>query len=392
MTDSDDPPITVYGTAGLNGVNDPDTGGQRDITLPHWPSRVMPASGSDGHADIIDTSTGIIHSFYKLRNTNGRWTASMYGWSRIDGRGWGDAAHWSQGARASGVPSSGGLIRRHEVNDGAPYYKHALAMSLPTHSLANGISAPSYVYPATTADTGAASFTGALPLGARMMLPASFDLSRIKNPDLRKVANTLKVYGAYVVDSNYDTAYSIYVENGSGFSLMPNGWDTSVVDELELIRAALRQVVGAEGWVNGNNASLPADDDDPLLSMRGRWVHTGTSVTGPGAFRTWEQAIVFPDTKTRISQTNYTTLSKVNWGKPVAGRKMRFKSVASGGARIRLQVKTGPSVAFDSGFLQNDTGASFTWPGTENGAVSVVLIAESGVNMPSSVRGVLSAD
>ena len=389
MAKASDPAVTVYGTAGLSGVGDPDTGGYRNVTLPRWPADVVPASGGDGHADIVDTVSGIVHSFYQLRKTNGRWTATMYGWSRIDGPGWGDGGHWSQGARASGVPSSGGLIRKHEINDGAANYQHALAMSLPGQSLANGISSPSYIAPATTADNHAATYTGAIPLGARMMLPASFDTSTIKNAALRKIANTLKIYGAFVIDGNYDTAYGIYVENGGGFNLMPNNWDNEVVKSLETIRAAMRQVKGASSWIDGNGKTVNTTVKPRLLSMRGSWATTGTVTVVPNTFQTWEQAVVFPTTKNRISRTNYTNLSKVSWSKPSTGTWVRFKSEATGGARIRLQVRSGATVAYDSGYLQNDTLMAFPWPAANGGDISLVLIAESGVNTASSVRGLL---
>jgi hypothetical protein len=392
MAKASDPPVTIYGTAGLTGVADPDSGVYRNITLPHWPADVVPASGGDGHADIVDVTTGILHSFYLLRVTNGRWTASMYSWTRVDGRGFGDAEHWSQGARASGAPPSGGLIRKHEVDDGAAYYKHALAISLPSQTMSNGITSPSYVYPATAADSNAATHTGMIPLGARLMLPASFDTSKLSTSALRKVANTLKVYGAYVVDTNYDTAFAINVENGANFNLMPTGWDGNVAAGLELIRAALRQATGAQGWIDGNGKAKGGPDLPGILSMRGTWGTTGGYTAGPGSFQTWQQAIVFPNTANRISQTNYTKVSTVSWAKPSGGQTMRFKSVATGGARIRLQVKTGNAVAFDSGYLQNDTAATFAWPYASAGAVSLVLIAESGVNTASSARGVLSTD
>lgn len=59
-----DGPVTVYGPEGTSGISDPDSGGPRaSITIPRWPAGVTPAAGTDGHADIVDTETGIIHSF-----------------------------------------------------------------------------------------------------------------------------------------------------------------------------------------------------------------------------------------------------------------------------------------------------------------------------------------
>jgi hypothetical protein len=389
--DADDAPMVVHGRPGVGGIADPDSGGYRSyITMPRWPAGVTPASGGDGHCDIVDTVTGIVHSFYQLKYIGGQWTASMYSWSRVDGRGWGDPEHWSQGARASGVPPSGGLIRKHEIADGAAYYNHALAMSLPAHTLANGITAPSYIYPATVADNFAAANTGKIPLGARLMLPDSFDTSKLTTAALRKVANTLKRHGAYVVDSNYDTAFSIYVENGANYSLMPNGWDENIVRGLELIRGALRQVVDAEEWVDGDGKSKAGPAKTGLLSMRGVWLEAGGTAAGRGKFDSWQQAIVFPNTATKLTQVNYTNgWSGVSWGKPKHNADMRFAAVTTNGARIRIKIMNGAFVEFDSGFLNNGVSVTFKWPAK---TTSIVLAAESGVNTVSQARGVLTAD
>ncbi|USX13004.1 Atrophin-1 multi-domain protein [Oxalobacteraceae bacterium OTU3CAMAD1] len=381
---ANDKPVTVH------NVPDPDSAKTRNIVLPHWPAGVTAASGSDGHADIVDTQTGIVHSFFQLKYVGGKWTATMYSWSRLDGRGWGDAVHWSQGARASGVPASGGLIRKHEIDDGAELYRHVLAMALPSQSLANGIGQPTYVYPATTADTTAYSNTGAIPLGTRIMLPAWFDHTTITNPALRKIANTLKIYGAFVVDRTYDTAYSIYVENGAKFTLMPNGWDTRVVADLERMRSALRPVVWSETWVNGAGKPLANVEKPGVLSMRGDWQVQGGGV-GPGSFDTWQQALTFPYTEKKLSQINYSTgASHVSWAKLKTGEMMRFTSVASGGATIRLQVRVGNALYFDSSYLGDGSSATFAWPNSSLGKISVVLLADSGVYTASKVRGVLT--
>jgi len=393
MAKAGDPPITIYGKTGTSGVADPDTGYYRTINLPRWPASVVPANGGDGHADIVDTVSGVIHSFYQLKNTNGKWTASMYSWSRLDGSGFGNGAHWSQGARASGAPSMAGIIRKHEIDDGMPYYTHALAMTLPQHTLANGISHPSYVAPATSTDNYASYNTGTIPMGALMMLPAGFDTNSLSSPKLRKIASTLKLWGAYVVDSNFDTAYGIHVESGAGFTLMPGGrWDTNVVADLEKIRAALRQVVSVSGWVNGNAVNYYKEPAQDTLSMRGTWM-LATGGKGPGSFDTWQQSVVFPHTTTKISQVNYNNeISKVGWAKPVAGKRMRFSSVSSGGATIRLQVRVGGKVVVDSGYLGDGSATVFNWPSAAASNVAVTLLAESGVNTASRTRGVLTFD
>ena len=387
-----DAPMTVYGRTGTSGVNDPDSGQVRTITIPHWPAAVAAAIGTDGHADIIDTETGIIHSFFQLqKNAAGNWTASMYSWSPVNGSGWGQPDHWSQGARASGVPPSAGLIRRHELADGKALYEHVLAMSLPSQTLGNGISKPSYVYPATTADSSASANTGEIPLGALMMLPGSFNSAGIANPNLRKIAETLKTYGAYVVDRNYDTAYSIYVENGANYTLMPKGWDANVIADLENIRAALRQVAYSGGWLDGDGHPRQATAKAELLSMRGIW-QLPLGGLAPAQFDTWKQAVVFPNTAKKITAVNYTSPSKVSWSAITGGTAMRFASVTTGGATIRLQVKVAGLVVFDSGNLANGASSSFSWPKAAASAITVQLFAESGVNTVSSARGILTGN
>lgn len=116
-----DPPVTVTGAAGSKGLLITDEEGYHDITIPHWPASVKPASGSDGHADIVDPTTNIIHSFWQLKQVGTQWTAAQYSWTKLDGRGWPDPAHYYQGARATGVPASGGLIRTHEVEQKPAY-------------------------------------------------------------------------------------------------------------------------------------------------------------------------------------------------------------------------------------------------------------------------------
>lgn len=386
LSKGNDKPMTIGGLPGTPGLWDPDSETYHDVTVIRWPSGVVPAPGSDGHADIVDPYRSTIHSFRKLRYQDGHWVAATYAWMRIDGGGWGDPAHYFQGARATAVPPIAGLIRKHEVADGDVMYRHALAMSLSS----SGLSAnPSYVFPATSADGDASAINrGGIPEGARMMLPADFDTQQIENLALRKVAETLKVYGAYVVDRNYGTPFAIYVENGSGFDLHKGGWDNGVAYDLDYVRQSLRQMVSDGGWVDGNGKSFRPNLSYGLLSMRGAsQVQQGTV---PGVFDTWSQAVVFPTTSTRTTQVNYSSrgMNSVTWGIPIVGASYRLAAVASGGAKLRLQIydQVAKIFVFDSGELGNGEGKLFKWPVA---SVSLVMYTYSGVGQPSSVRGVL---
>jgi hypothetical protein len=385
-----DKPMTVVGPTSTAtttvGVSDPDTGANRVITIPHWPAGVLPASGTDGHADIVDPVTNTIHSFWRLKQVNGRWTAALYSWSSLTGTGWGDPAHHYQGARAVGLPASAGLIRKNEIKDGRATYTHALALSLTYNALSNGVNTPAYVFPATSADNSLSANTGSIPEGALLMLPPSFDSSNIVNPDLKKVVETLKMYGAYVVDRNVGTPFVIYVENESGFNLMPNGWDNTIASQLDQIRASLRRVLSAQDWVDtkGNSVSnaIKAQQKMNVLSMRGPW--NKQSGTATATYDTATQNLLFSTTTTKAVyvNANSTGMTRVQWAVPKAGTYVKFTAIATGGATLRLQIKSDGVLTFDSKDLANGQSIRFLWPANP----ALTLIASSGTSGASSVK------
>ncbi len=379
-----DKPAEIFSLPGKPGVWDPDAEVYRtSIVIPHWPASVIPAAGNDGHADIVDPETGRIHSFYRLTKTEGQWRAQQYAWTDLNGRGWGNPAHYFQGARAAGVPTTGGLIRKHEINDGTSHYRHALAMSMTFNAMSAD---PVYVYPATSGDRDAAKTNfGAIPEGALMMLPPSFRSEAIANSDLRKVVETLKIYGAYVVDRNHGTPFGIYVEIGSGFQLHRGGWDKQVARDLDLIRASLRQVVSVAGWVDGNGDAMTMETNLNRLSMRGPWRMERGSVAG--AFDTWAQAVLFPPAGERIEMVNRSgrSITTVTWAKPQAGERYRLTATGKGGAALRLRLYgAGGALQADSGELADGESSLITWPA---GAVAVVLHTYSGTSGESSQIG-----
>ncbi|MDB5774671.1 MAG: hypothetical protein JWP38_804 [Herbaspirillum sp.] len=385
LAKSTDGPMVVTSSDG--GPWDPDTQTKHDVIIPHWPADTLPASGGDGHADIIDPITGIVHSFWLLsKNPAGKWVAVQYAWTRLDGSGWPDPAHYFQGARAAGVATAAGLIRTWEFNSSLPYFHHALAMSLTNNGLAAN---PAFVFPATSADnTAATTNNGAIPEGALLMLPASFNAQALGTPELRRVAETLKRYGAYVVDRNYGTPYQIYAEIGSGFRLHKNGWDNVAAADLEKIRAALRPLVSSDGWLDGNGNPFTPDTNLNLLSMRGYWIpKTSTTV---GKFDSWKQAVVFPASPAKMVQYNNGNRGLVipYWAVPAIGAKMRASSVTTGGGKFRMRVsdKNGKPL-FDTSDMDNGKYFDFAWPAS--GAIFELYATSGGLNEVSTVSGTI---
>ncbi|USX21120.1 Atrophin-1 multi-domain protein [Oxalobacteraceae bacterium OTU3REALA1] len=400
LANKEDSPMVVYPVAGSQGVWDPDAREYLpSITVPRWPSTVTPASGGDGHADIVDPESGKVYSFWQLKFIDGKWRATQTSWSALGGKGWGDPSHIYQGARAVGVPTIGGVIRKHEVNDGETLYKHVLAMSMSREALQG--KPASYVYPATSADNNSATLhTGKIPEGALIMLPQSYQ-PLVNNPLLKKVVETLKVYGARVVDENTATPFYIYVENGAAFSLL-NGTsaDTQMYAELERLRKELRQVVTADSYVDGNGAptttNVPGNDN--ILSMRGPWVtYPLGGTTAP--FNSLTQSIEFPSRPAVVEQQNGngTGISGgpvnnggVTWARPVAGATYQVKAIGTGGAQMRVQLSWYPSGQSTisnviTPWLADGQTASITWP---TGAWATVW-ARNGVSQKGSIRATM---
>lgn len=402
----EDGPVTVLPLPGRKGIWDPDAETMREqITIPRWPAGVQPAAAADGHGDIVDPVDRVIHSFNVLRFIDGQWRADQYAWTALDGRGWGEPGHYFQGARAAGVPTMGGLVRAQEIDDGDEIFRHALAMSL-THT---GLSPdPAYIYPATSADTGAKSNTGKIPQGALLMLPPDFDVSPIADPLLRKVARTLKVHGGYVVDRNTETPFVVYVEMGASKSPMKRGWHPEYAAQLDRVRGALRQVVAVERWVDGNGKPMTMDQGQNEMSLRGPWrrasgggsdgdrakradASVATSAgdapaRGYGVYDTRRQAVVFPAGSGVVTQVNDSgrSLQPIAWAKPEAGKRYRLTAQATGGATLRLQLldKARRTTLFDSGDLGDGVSKEFSWPEGQ-GAVAVTVRSGSGAGESS---------
>jgi hypothetical protein len=361
VAQASDGPLTVRGPGGA-GVADPEHGTAQPVLIPRWPANVQPAPGSDGHADLIDPVSGVVHSFWQLRRERGAWVATMHAWTRLDGSGWGSPAHPYQGARAAGVPSLAGLMRSHEVDDGLPLYRHALAMSLDASSLA---AEPAHVFPATAADFDAARTNrGRIPQGSLLMLPPEFDVAALPHPQLRKIAETLKVYGARVVDRNHQTRFVLYAEIGSGLSLSASGWNPAVAQGLRAIADALRPLADSAGWIDGEGQHFEPRRKLDLLALRGPW--TVEQGRAPGRYDSAQRALVFAAGAPTVVQRQDAAqgLSRLPSAQPQAGRRYRLAVQATGGATLQLlwREAAGPRPLPASAALGDGQQWSFTWP------------------------------
>ncbi len=382
-----DKPMTIYGPKGvadLDIANQLETG---TVTIPRFPANVMPATGSDGHCEIPDPVSGWLHSFFQLRKVADQWRAAKYARTDLQGSGWGTVSN-PDNARAAGCSTAGGLLLASEL--GLDIVPHALAIGMDKNGFVSGP-----VSPATLEDyNGWSTYTGAkgqqFPMGSLLMLPATFDVGRIVQPELKAIARTLMMYGGYVVDAT-EGSMNIYAEIGSGWnrSMVDGKYPASFPADMEAIKAALRQVVSVAGWQDRDGKAFtptPARSMN-LLSMRGPWrPYPGSKMFGRydaqtdlyHAETTTEalavyQSIWMHDEK---KADRYFAWKKQCWNlNPEPGVKYVVRAIGEGAITAKMQVKKNDYKATYVGTdkLAPGQSATITWP-TDPDTVTEVYI------------------
>ena len=187
-------------------------------------------AGGDSNADgdrhmlIVDRDHRILYELYALHWSGSRWEAGSGATFPLDSNarrpdGW-------TSADAAGLAILPGLVRYDEVFGPDPI-RHAFRVTV---RRSNG-----YVFPGSHR---AGDTSGALPMGARLRLKASVDLSRFSEP-VRRIFQAMKTYGLIVADNGsdlyvsgtYDTRWNNDVLNpafssikGSDLEVIQLGW------------------------------------------------------------------------------------------------------------------------------------------------------------------------
>jgi len=164
------------------------------ITQAHWieggdPGNVDLRSSGDRHLLIVDRDRRFLYELYNVFYNGSQWLAgsgAFFDLNASDRRpdGW-------TSADAAGLAILPGLVRYDEVF-GTAEIQHALRVTV---RATNG-----YVYPASHR---AGSATGALPMGARLRLKSSRDLSGF-TPETQRIFRAMQRYGLIVADNGSD--------------------------------------------------------------------------------------------------------------------------------------------------------------------------------------------
>ncbi len=196
-----------------------------------WPIPASPRieAGSDRHMLIVDKTACRLYELWEAKHTAAGWTAgSGATWDlrsnnlRRDG--------WTS-ADAAGLPILPGLVRYQEDANGV--INHALRFTV-------SATCDGHIYPARHS-AGSGSCDDLPPMGLRVRLKASFDVSQLA-PQARPIAIAMQRYGMIVAD-NGSPWYVSGVSNAS--------FNDDALRTLGLIHGSDFEVVATSTFRNG---------------------------------------------------------------------------------------------------------------------------------------------
>ncbi len=185
------------------------------------PSSPAIEAGSDRHMLIVDSANCTLYETYDTKLASGGWTADAGAIWPLDS----DALRtegWTS-ADAAGLPILPGLVRYDETSAGAIH--HALRFTMSR-------TARGHIHPATH-DAPTSSDAYAPPMGLRIRLAASFDLTPYTGESLA-VLTALKRYGALLADNGSD----FYISGASDAR-----WNDTDLNQLKNVPASAFEVV-----------------------------------------------------------------------------------------------------------------------------------------------------
>jgi hypothetical protein len=175
------------------------------------PANAVPASAADGHMVVVQPDGRVLECYGAIRLSTGPIVCGRYQlmepWRQGDG--------WMNGLTASMLPMFAGMIRDEEACRGE--VRHALQVRVGPQALAPAWAAPAAAFD-RDAMTNATPYTGSLPMGARLALPAWADPDRIPGVTSafgKMIARAMKNHGAIIVDRGGANGVTVGVETGA---------------------------------------------------------------------------------------------------------------------------------------------------------------------------------
>ena len=200
------------------------------VAYPIPPSPVI-EGGSDRHLLMVDPAACRLWELFAASKSGSTWHAGSGATWDLTSNALRPAG-WTS-ADAAGLPIFAGLVRYDELASGA--ILHALRFT--ASSTCDG-----YIYPAEhQAGSGTCSATSEPPMGLRVRLKASVDISGF-GPQAQVVLTALKTYGMILADNG-----SPWYVSGAPDSR----WDDDDLHQLQTLHGSDFEVVDTSGLVNG---------------------------------------------------------------------------------------------------------------------------------------------
>jgi len=249
------------------------------------------ASGGDRHVLVLDNGNCFLYELYNAHpGSNGSWSAdSTAVWDLLgdEQRPW----TWTS-SDAAGLPVFPGLVRYDEVVSGT--INHAFRFTLPKTSAA-------FTPPASHA-AGTTSNTSAPPMGTRIRLKASYDISGFST-QMQVILKAMKKYGLILADNGS----ALYVTGASD-----SRWGDDL-DSLKTVPASAFEVVKINPVYT--NSDYPTGSAPAISSFTASASHVtaGGSVTLSWNAASADYLIVTPTpgavrgTSVNVSPTETTT-------------------------------------------------------------------------------------
>ncbi len=287
VTNADLKPVQFQYSSESDGVDHPTNSSfpfypipPEAITQPYWieggdPGNVDLRSSQDRHLLIVDRDRNYLYELYNVfyHSTQGKWFAgsgAFFDMNTNNRR----PDTWTS-ADAAGLAILPGLVRYDEVNDPTVgEIRHAFRVTV---RATNG-----YVYPASHR---AGSTSGALPMGARLRLKASVDVTqRSSDLNMQKIFRAMQRYGLIVADngsdmyitSTYDSRWDNDILNpafsnltASDFEVIQLGYNPPPVGPAALNSLAVNpsSLTGGQSATGAVGLSGPAPANGALVTL-----------------------------------------------------------------------------------------------------------------------------
>lgn len=203
------------------------------ITQAHWieggePGNVDRRSSSDRHLLIVDRDRRHLYELFNVFHDGARWHAGSGAFFDLNSNarrpeGW-------TSADAAGLAILPGLVRYDEAF-GSQEIGHAFRVTV---RATNG-----YVYPASHR---AGSTQGALPMGARLRLKSSRNISGF-TPDVQRIFRAMQRYGLIVADNGSDMYVSGAYDTRWNNSVLNPAFRALTASDFEVIQLGYRPTV-----------------------------------------------------------------------------------------------------------------------------------------------------